>query len=210
MKKYDFIGDIHGHADKLKMLLEKMGYSNDGSGYAHPERKAFFVGDFIDKGPKIKETLFLVKTMVEAGNALAVMGNHEYNAICFATPDGEGNYLRKRTYKNIKQHLATIEQLSPKEYEECISWFKTLPLFFEGDGFRVVHATWDYRAIEYVRTRLINHCLPDFLVNESADASTRLYTDIETILKGKEMELPNGLSFHDKDGNIRHHTRIKW
>lgn len=211
MKLYDFIGDIHGHADKLEMLLQKMGYDMVDGAYQHPERKAFFVGDFIDRGPKIKKTLQIVKAMVEAGNALAMMGNHEYNAICFATADKKrGDYLRKRTYKNMKQHLATIDQLSPEEYEEYIAWFKTLPLFYEGNGFRVVHATWDYEAIAYLKTRLVDNRLPDELIAESADSSKRLYTDIETVLKGKEMPLPNGLSFHDKDGNIRRRTRIKW
>lgn len=208
---YDFIGDIHGHADKLESLLIKMGYSKGTHGFSHPNRKAFFVGDFIDRGPMIKETLVLVKSMVDAGNALAVMGNHEYNAICFATKNKEGNfYLRKRNYKNIKQHLATIDQLSSSEYDEYIAWFKTLPLFYESDDFRVVHATWDYEAIAYLKTRLINNRLPENLIEESADSSKQLYIDIETVLKGKEMQLPNQLSFHDKDGNIRYRTRIKW
>jgi len=26
----DFIGDIHGHAEKLKLLLSKLGYENSG------------------------------------------------------------------------------------------------------------------------------------------------------------------------------------
>lgn len=213
MKKnyYDFIGDVHGHASRLELLLQKMGYENVEGVYQHPERKAFFVGDFIDRGPQIKETLEIVKSMVDNGSALAVMGNHEYNAICFASPNlKNGDYLRKRTYKNIKQILATIDQLSPSEFDEYIAWFKTLPLFYEGDGFRVVHATWDYEAIEYLKTRLIDHKLPDELIAESANSSTELFLKIETVLKGKEMELPNDISFPDKDGNMRYHSRIKW
>ena len=54
---YDFIGDIHGHADKLEELFLKLGYTQKGNAYEHPERKAFFVGDYIDRGPKIKKTL---------------------------------------------------------------------------------------------------------------------------------------------------------
>lgn len=52
----DFIGDIHGHADKLVALLQKLGYTKINGSYAHPERKVLFVGDYIDRGPKIKET----------------------------------------------------------------------------------------------------------------------------------------------------------
>jgi predicted MPP superfamily phosphohydrolase len=79
----DLIGDIHGHADKLVQLLEKLGYSKQNNYYAHPERKVLFVGDYIDRGPQIRETLEIVKQMVENQSAIALMGNHEYNALCF-------------------------------------------------------------------------------------------------------------------------------
>ena len=79
----DFIGDIHGHADKLLELLEKLGYTTNNGTYCHPTRKVLFVGDYIDRGPKIRETLEIVKSMVDSENAIALMGNHEYNALCF-------------------------------------------------------------------------------------------------------------------------------
>lgn len=56
----DLIGDIHGHADKLEELLVKLGYKKRRGTYSHPERKALFVGDYIDRGPKLRETLELV------------------------------------------------------------------------------------------------------------------------------------------------------
>ena len=59
----DFIGDIHGHADELEALLKKMGYTKKNKIYSHPERKVLFVGDYIDRGPKIRKTLKIVKAM---------------------------------------------------------------------------------------------------------------------------------------------------
>ena len=53
---YDLIGDIHGHADALQQLLGNLGYTQQKGGYRHPERRAIFLGDFIDRGPKIRET----------------------------------------------------------------------------------------------------------------------------------------------------------
>lgn len=79
----DIIGDIHGHADKLEELLTKLGYSKTNGIYSHLDRKVLFVGDYIDRGPKIRETLQIVRAMVDSGNAIALMGNHEYNALCF-------------------------------------------------------------------------------------------------------------------------------
>jgi len=57
----DLIGDIHGHADKLEELLLKLGYTKNRGAFSHPDRKVLFVGDYIDRGPKIKETLQIVK-----------------------------------------------------------------------------------------------------------------------------------------------------
>ena len=82
---YDIIGDIHGHADKLEELLLKLGYTKNHKQYSHRERKALFLGDYIDRGPKSHEVLKIVKHMVDGGHAIALMGNHEYNAICFHT-----------------------------------------------------------------------------------------------------------------------------
>jgi len=76
----DLIGDIHGHADKLETLLQKLGYTKTNDAYAHREATALFVGDYIDRGPKIRETLEIVKAMVDSGNAFALMGNHAYHA----------------------------------------------------------------------------------------------------------------------------------
>ena len=83
---YDLIGDIHGHAEELAALLEMLGYRKSAGVYRHPERQAIFFGDFIDRGPRIRETLEIVRTMVEHGSALAVMGNHEWNALPTTLP----------------------------------------------------------------------------------------------------------------------------
>ena len=47
---YDLVGDIHGHADPLHRLLEKLDYAEVEGVFRHPERKMIFVGDFIDRG----------------------------------------------------------------------------------------------------------------------------------------------------------------
>jgi len=79
---YDVIGDVHGCASQLEVLLHKLGYETGASGeYRHPERQAIFVGDLIDRGGEQLRVLEVVKAMVDAGSALIVMGNHEFNAL---------------------------------------------------------------------------------------------------------------------------------
>lgn len=208
----DLIGDIHGHADKLEALLLKLGYTKSHGAYTHPERKVVFVGDYIDRGPKIRETLELVKAMVDSGSAIALMGNHEYNALCFHFTETEGGHLRKHLIKNIIQHYETLRQFQnrQKEYESYLEWFKTLPLFYETDNFRAVHACWDENNIRFLKKTLVNDRLTDELIYESVNRGTNLYDAVDQTLKGKEIQLPTGLTFTDKDGTARTRIRIKW
>ncbi|MDQ1398764.1 MAG: hypothetical protein QOK20_696, partial [Acidimicrobiaceae bacterium] len=77
---FDIIGDIHGCYDELTELLGDLGYqvAPDGSGAQHPDgRRAFFVGDLVDRGPATPAVLRLAMAMVDAGDALCVPGNHE-------------------------------------------------------------------------------------------------------------------------------------
>ena len=208
----DFIGDIHGHADELEALLMKMGYTHKKGSYSHPTRKVFFVGDFIDRGPKIRETLRIVRSMVESENAIAIMGNHEYNAICFAMKKSDGGHLRSHLIKNILQHNETLKQFQgmQEQYDDYINWFKTLPLFHETEQFRAVHACWDQKNISYLKNLLPDNKLTDDLIFQAVNKENPLYDAVEETLKGKEIQMPDGLFFNDKDGNERKEIRIKW
>jgi hypothetical protein len=146
---YDIIGDIHGHAAPLERLLGRLGYERRRGVYRHPDRQVVFLGDFIDRGPAIRETLDIVRRMIDAGVALAVMGNHELNALAFHTPDphAPGNHLRPHDETNCRQHAETMRQLPGGEMASALDFFRTLPLWLDLDGLRVVHACWDDRRM---------------------------------------------------------------
>ena len=76
---FDIIGDIHGCCDELEQLLARLGYAKDEKNiYQHPEgRKVVFVGDLVDRGPRIPDTVRIVKDMVDSGHAFCVPGNHD-------------------------------------------------------------------------------------------------------------------------------------
>lgn len=75
---FDIIGDVHGCYDELVTLLGELGYTFNEKSVLPPEgRKAVFLGDLVDRGPKIPDVLRLVMTMVEAGTALCIPGNHD-------------------------------------------------------------------------------------------------------------------------------------
>ena len=204
---YDLIGDIHGHADALQQLLAKLGYAKKKGVYRHPDRQAIFLGDFIDRGPKIRETLEIVRPMIDSGTALAVMGNHELNALAFHTPDPEkpGEYLRPRNEKNSHQHTETMRQVPAGELISYLSWFRTLPLWLDLDGLRVVHACWDETRMAEISGPVTD----EFLYSACLPAGS-LFEPVEAILKGKEARLPTGTTFRDKDGHERTAIRVKW
>ncbi len=210
---YDVIGDIHGHADALERLLGAMGYAEQGGTWRHPERTVIFVGDFIDRGSEIARVLEIARGMVDAGTAQAVMGNHEFNAVAFHMPHPIENqaFLRERSYKNIRQFEMTLQQLSEAQLEESIDWFLEFPMWLELDGLRVVHACWDPVSMAVVdRGRARHGRLNNAFVHEACESDNELFEAVEVLLKGKEVRLPEGVAFHDKDGETRHHVRTQW
>lgn len=210
---YDLIGDIHGYAEELKCLLQKLGYSETRSGYHHPQRTAVFCGDFVDRGPEIPEVVRIVRQMCDEGNAIAVMGNHEFNALAFDTedPDQPGQFLRPHSERNLKQHAATLKQLTSSERQDALAWFRTLPVAVETDLFRVVHACWNPLCIQNLETatKEFGAFTPEFLKRATA-VHDPVFDAIECVLKGPELQLPDGLTVTDKEGNRRRRIRIRW
>jgi hypothetical protein len=212
---YHIIGDIHGQADKLERLLRHLGYQEQNGVYQHPSAQVVFLGDFIDRGHQQRRVIDIVRQMVDQGHALAVMGNHEFNAICYHTLHPEtADPLRPHSKKNTDQHEAFLEDyaLHDEETKELINWFKKLPVYLEvkdaaGDQvlFRAVHACWSQAIID--RTLSL---LTDEYIIVAAGKGNLAYEDIEVLLKGPEIPLPGGVSFFDKDKNVRHNIRIKW
>ncbi|MBS0473512.1 MAG: polynucleotide kinase-phosphatase [Proteobacteria bacterium] len=83
---FDIIGDVHGCGDELEALLAALGYGvswRDEDGVRQPAvtapegRKAVFVGDLVDRGPRTPDVLRIAMRMVADGSAYAVMGNHD-------------------------------------------------------------------------------------------------------------------------------------
>ena len=114
---FDIVGDIHGCFDELVELLKELGYgiSTQPSGEIVVEppqgRKAVFVGDFVDRGPKVPEVLRLVMGMQKTGAAICVPGNHDVKLV------------RALRGKNVKPTHGLAESLS--QLEKTPTEFKT-------------------------------------------------------------------------------------
>lgn len=210
---YDIIGDVHGCHDALVALLEQMGYACHNGVYEYPGRKVVFLGDILDRGRHIRETYQLVRSMVDAGKAWLILGNHEFNAVTYATraPAGwERPYVARRTRRLIRQLLQTLKQFRGciPEWESMIAWLRRQPLLLEFAHFRAVHACWDNAMIE--RLREINPACTleddEFLLN-LADWRNEERRIIERLLKGINVPLPEGFTIRGSDGVERDRFR---
>lgn len=211
---YDIIGDVHGHADALVALLKKLGYQQRAGAWRHSERQLISVGDLIDRGPGQRETVDILRAMVEAGSAQVIMGNHELNAVAWVLPDGQGDYLRKHSPGNLKHHQAFLEQAKPNSdwYHSTLDWFRSLPLYLDLPTCRVVHACWHKPSKQVVddHTTAENQLRSEADWYAAHDRQHQLHGAVETLCKGLEVDLPNGLHFHDKAGVKRTAMRTRW
>lgn len=210
IQPYDIIGDIHGYAEMLEDLLRQLGYEKPSDTWRHPQgRKVLFLGDYIDRGPSIRRTIHIVRGMVDRGEALALMGNHEYNALLYHTSDGKGGWLRPHNPKNVGQHAVTLAQFwnHRDEWVDHLAWFARLPLWLDLGDFRAVHASWNDRL---VTDRPDLRLLSLDSLRLSAAKGTAEYVLCDTLLKGPEIELPCGYKFTDKESTVRTKMRLKW
>lgn len=214
MYGYDIIGDVHGYADRLERLLRVMGYTRSGSGWRPPQgRLAIFAGDLINRGPGQLATCRIVRSMIDDGHALAILGNHEVHAIGYGTsaPDaGADAWLRPRTAWSDRQHQAFLREVGCDSalHRELIGWLRTLPLLLElGEpdcGIRVVHAWWDQASADRLREMLPDGNLAsDQAVRLGLDGDSELAMVIERLSRGQKIELPIGCDFVDRRG-LRH------
>ncbi|HYI40382.1 MAG TPA: polynucleotide kinase-phosphatase [Allosphingosinicella sp.] len=136
---FDIIGDVHGCADELERLLGELGYCVAWDGKAvqvtPPEgRRAIFVGDLVDRGPRSPDVLRIARHMVESGTALAVVGNHDEKL---------KRHLSGRNVKPTHGLAETIEQLGeePPEFaRDMRQWLDGLVSHYVLDGGALVVA----------------------------------------------------------------------
>ncbi|TIV06365.1 MAG: polynucleotide kinase-phosphatase, partial [Mesorhizobium sp.] len=124
----DIIGDVHGCADELQILLSRLGYRvawsedrDDRTVAVTPPdgRKIVFVGDLVDRGPNAPDVLRMAMSMVAAGTAYCVQGNHERKL---------GRWLEGRKVTVAHGLQQTIDQLDAQDR----GLREALPAFLDG------------------------------------------------------------------------------
>jgi protein phosphatase len=135
---FDIIGDVHGCADELHELLARLGWARDPAGvWRHGAgRRVVFLGDLVDRGPRVTDVLRDAMAMVEAGVALAVPGNHD------------DKLMRKLQGREVtiahglRESLEQLEHEPPEFAERVAAFLAGLPshLVLDGGELVIAHA----------------------------------------------------------------------
>ena len=136
---FDIIGDVHGCFDELSELLSKLGYTVEQESNSYKVtppagRKAIFVGDLVDRGARIPEVLRLAMSMVGAGAALCVPGNHDIKLV---------RKLRGRDVQithGLADSLAQLEKEPPEFRQSVLKFLDGLVSHYVFDGGKLVVA----------------------------------------------------------------------
>lgn len=218
--RLDIIPDIHGDIQRLNRTLTQLGYQRASETWSHPEgRVAAFLGDFIDSGHSNAEVIKTVMHMERDGSAIAIMGNHELNALLYHTPGRcsgsvQHGYMRAHTANNTSQHETFLREfpVGSRESQEILEWFLTLPLFLDLPDLRLVHAYWHDAHVATITGRTRDGRLRKEDLQELAfeEDSTAFADAVLSVLKGPEAELPAGISFRDLKGHVRTSARLRW
>jgi protein phosphatase len=146
---FDIVGDIHGCCDELEELLHKLGYEvkairseapfTGSPIYQHPQgRKAIFVGDLVDRGLRILDTVRLVRNMVAAGTALCVPGNHDMKLV--RKLRGRDVQVTHGLDKTLAEIAALPEETRAQFSEALAEFFDALVSHYVLDGGKLVVA----------------------------------------------------------------------
>lgn len=214
----DLVGDVHGESEALISLLRHLGY--DQHGLHSEKRRLVFLGDLTDRGPDSPAVVTLVQSLVEAGLAQCVLGNHDLNILLglhkYDNPWFYGKEFHAHDGSLVPQVLA-----DDATRESVTNFFRTLPLALERDGLRAVHAYWDQEMIEIASEATCSVTLYEQYrrgIDEDHSASPDMdpierrlehqnLNPVKLLTSGPEERIDPPI---EVNGKVRHEGRVAW
>ena len=213
---YDVIGNVRGSSERLLKMLRHLGYEPSADLiWHHPGgRTAVFTGGIATPHGNTTPCTSLVRSMVDAGTALCVLGAGEFDAIAAA-------HAPRRVL---------VPATSPAPHDErrvlgdgglgergglgdggLIAWLRTLALWLDLPELRVVHACWSDFDIDSLRDLLGSNCLADddAVVTASTPGSAANLA-IRILLRGHEITLPDHAHWCSADGTMHRTASFRW
>ncbi len=213
----DIVGDVHGEIEALRELLRHLSYDESGR---HPNnRRLVFVGDLTDRGPDSPAVADLVQSLVEAGRAQCVLGNHDLN-ILLEKPKHDNDWFFGRKFFD-NGYLVPQVLADTAVQERVLAFFRTLPLALEREDVRVVHACWLPSMVEFARaaTSVVDLYDEHQRIIDSALARVPGPDDVYRQLQRQNLNpvkvLTSGLERRaevpvEASGKLRFEERVEW
>lgn len=139
------ISDIHGCYEEFYQLLSDVRYDPN-------KDQLVLVGDYVDRGPRSKEVVEFVMSLVREHGAIALKGNHDDMFIKHLLSDEAEHrerHLRNgalTTFQSYYQKELDVEHIDHakahilENYQHHIQFLRDLPLYYETDKHLFVHA----------------------------------------------------------------------
>jgi hypothetical protein len=151
--------------------------------------------------------------MVDNGNGLAILGNHELNALILNLKDKNGVPVIQSPRKGLLSVFKSHREFSLKEeeWQDYLTWMRNLPLFLELDNLRIVHACWSNEAINFLKENLTSGKLKRKVVkNLYKKPNDQISKYIWLITKGVYFTLPYDLRIRNNRGISPQSFRTRW
>ena len=113
------IGDVHGCANELEALLERLDPTTGDS--------IIFVGDLVDKGPESARVVRIVRNLSECGmfDVVLVEGNHEEKHRRFR----KNRVLRPETAEKMAERSPDLAKITDELSQEDVDFLETAVFF---------------------------------------------------------------------------------
>lgn len=139
------IGDVHGCYEELVELLKLI----DASFLPTDEVQLIFLGDYVDRGPRSRDVVELVKNLP---SAICLKGNHEellLEAYVNDDANDETHYLSQGGRETLTSYGQGGDLKSSIPYSH-VKWIDELPIYLETEHRYFVHAGFmpGYAAVE--------------------------------------------------------------
>lgn len=131
------IGDIHGMADKLSAMLDKIKV-HAAEHFPGREKMIVFLGDYVDRGPDSKRVIDTVMELsIDEFEKVTLLGNHEDMLLDAIR---EGSSYSDFTYWSDNGGSETAKSYSGVISKSHVEWMKSLELYRIEGEFLFVHA----------------------------------------------------------------------
>ena len=208
---YDVIGNVRGSVDRLLKMLRRLGYEPTADlTWHHPGgRTAVFTGGIATAHGNTTSCTPLVRSMVDAGTALCVLGAGEFDAI--AAAHAPRRVLVPANAPTAAATATTHDDRTEMGDEGFIDWLRTLPLWLDLPDLRVVHACWSDFDIDSLRDVLGNNCLADDdAVVAASTPGSAASVAIRILLHGHQLALPDHAHWCSADGTVHRTAAFRW